>query len=61
VLLIHGTADDRNPIDVSDRLVSARPDITYLRAADAGHVESWNVDPERYERIVRTFLDEVGG
>ncbi|MBW3657342.1 MAG: alpha/beta fold hydrolase [Actinobacteria bacterium] len=60
-LLIHGAADATVPVELADAVAEARPDIvTYLRVPGAGHVRSWNTDPERYEATVREFLDVVG-
>jgi len=57
ILIFHGDADDAIPVDTSDALASARPDIvTYVRVPGAGHVRSWNADPEAYENALRTFL-----
>jgi hypothetical protein len=60
VLLFHGDDDDTVPVETSDKLASARPDIvTYVRVAGAGHVRSWNMDPPAYEAKVREFLAHV--
>ncbi len=57
VLLFHGDADETVPVKTSDALAQARPDIvTYERVEGAGHVRSWNIDPEAYEAAVRVFL-----
>jgi hypothetical protein len=57
VLLFHGEADETVPVKTSDALAESRPDIvTYERVEGAGHVRSWNVDPEAYEAAVRDFL-----
>ena len=57
VLLFHGGDDDTVPVETSDSLAEARPDlVTYMRVEDAGHVRSWNTDPEAYEAAVRDFL-----
>jgi alpha-beta hydrolase superfamily lysophospholipase len=59
-LLIHGTEDPTVPVELADALARARPDIvTYLRVPGAGHVRSWNVDPEGYAATVRDFLTTV--
>jgi len=60
VLLFHGDDDDRVPVETSDKLAQARPDIvTYIRTPGAGHVRSWNQDPIAYDAAVREFLDRV--
>ena len=60
VLLFHGDADDTVPVETSDKLALARPDIvTYVRVTGAGHVRSWNTDPPAYEAKVREFLAHV--
>jgi len=60
VLLFHGDADEKVPVETSDKLARARPDIvTYVRATGVGHVRSWNSDPPAYEAKVREFLARV--
>jgi uncharacterized protein len=60
VLLFHGDGDDRVPVETSDNLAQARPDIvTYIRTPGAGHVRSWNTDASAYEKQVRDFLSHV--
>lgn len=57
VLLFHGDADPVIPVELSDSFAAARPDIVrYVRTPGAGHVRSWNVDPEGYADAVREFL-----
>lgn len=57
VLLIHGDADKRVPIETSETLAQARPDLViYMRFPGAPHVAAWNVDPAAYERVLRDFL-----
>jgi pimeloyl-ACP methyl ester carboxylesterase len=57
VLLIHGDADRRVPIETSREFARARPDlVTYVEFANAPHVAAWNVDAERYEQTLRAFL-----
>ncbi len=60
ILLFHGDADPKVPVETSDKLAAARPDlVTYVRTAGAGHVRSWNTDPVSYEAAVRDFLAAV--
>lgn len=60
VLLFHGDADEKVPVQTSERLARLRPDIvTYVAVEGAPHVGGWNVDPEAYEEAVREFLDRV--
>jgi hypothetical protein len=62
ILLFHGTDDETVPISSSDAFARALPErVTYHRVAGAGHVESWNVGPARYERRLRAFLSRVLG
>ena len=62
ILLFHGTEDRTVPISSSDEFARALPRlVTYHRVADAGHVESWNVDPRLYDSRVRDFLARVSG
>lgn len=59
-LLIHGDADDVVPVELSDALAAARPDIvTYLRVPGATHVRAWNVAPDHVELSLGAFLDAV--
>ena len=60
ILLFHQRDDRTVPIAISEALASARADlVTFERFAGDGHVQSWNVDRDRYERAVRAFLDRV--
>jgi fermentation-respiration switch protein FrsA (DUF1100 family) len=62
ILLFHGEDDDVVPISTSDDLAAALPrNVRYFRVPDAGHTESWNVDPMLYERRLREFLGETLG
>lgn len=61
ILLFHGDEDDIVPIETSDELAEARPDILkYVRVAGAPHVGAWNVDRDRYEVAVADFLRSLG-
>ena len=62
VLLFHGDDDKTIPIETSEALAKVRPDIVqYIRVPQATHVRSWNMDPEKYEKIVREFLTRLMG
>lgn len=53
----HGTADATVPYSVSERLDAAAPDLVeHTLVEDAGHVESWNVVPEQFDRELQEFL-----
>lgn len=61
VLLFQGTADGTVPQATSDRLAKDRPDlVTYVLTKGADHLDSWNVDPPRYEHFVEAFLRARG-
>jgi uncharacterized protein len=61
ILLFHGTADKLVPISLSDAFTRALPHwVTYYRVPGAAHVESWNVDPQLYDRRVTAFLRQHG-
>ena len=58
ILLFHGEDDDVVPIETSDEFAAELADsVTYHRVPEAGHTESWNVDPALYRRRVAEFLD----
>ena len=60
IMLFHGELDPRIPIETSAELVRLRPDlVTFSTYESAGHVESWNVDNDRYEGELREFLVRV--
>jgi pimeloyl-ACP methyl ester carboxylesterase len=56
-LVFHGTSDQVIPISVSRQLEARIPDLVELvETPAAGHVMSWNADPERYRRYLTGFL-----
>ena len=60
ILLFHGDEDDLVPVETSDELAEARPDIVkYIRFADTRHTRAWNTHREAYEKAVRDFLLEL--
>lgn len=59
ILLFHGTEDDIVPIATSDEFAEQLPRwITYYRVPDAGHTQSWNVNPALYNRRLEHFLTQ---
>ncbi len=60
ILLFHGDADKVVPIATSNDFAAKLPHwITYYRVPEAGHTESWNVDPRLYEQRLRAFLRRI--
>lgn len=58
MLIFHGQEDDVVPVELSRSLEAAAPRFVQLHETPAaGHVQSWNLDPARYEEQVRLFLD----
>lgn len=56
-LVFHGTADQTIPISVSRQLEARVPDLVELvETPAAGHVMSWNADPDRYDTYLGNFL-----
>lgn len=59
-LVFHGTSDQVIPISVSRQLEAKASDVVELvETPAAGHVMSWNADPERYEGYLTRFLDRL--
>ena len=59
-LVFHGTSDRTVPISVSRQLAARVPDLVRLvETPAAGHVMSWNADPDTYERRLEQFLSDV--
>jgi alpha-beta hydrolase superfamily lysophospholipase len=59
-LIFHGQDDGLIPIGPSEALARARPDlVTLVQVAGAGHTESWNLGPARYDTRLKRFLTDV--
>lgn len=57
VMLFHGVEDDIVPVGTSDTLAGMLGDqVTYHRVESAKHLESWNLDPATYEKLLAEFL-----
>lgn len=57
ILLFHGGDDEVVPLATSEDLAADLPQwVRFYRVPDAGHTQSWNVDPGLYQRRLRAFL-----
>ena len=61
ILLFQGTADQTVPAATSDELARLAHDVTYIRVAGADHLDSWNLNPARYNRAVQAFVEPILG
>lgn len=60
-LLIHSADDDFVPFGPSQDVAEARPDLIQLERFElARHCREWNVDADRWERVVRNFCAPEG-
>jgi pimeloyl-ACP methyl ester carboxylesterase len=58
-LLIHSLNDEFVPPGPSISLAAKRPDLVRFEPwQQARHTKEWNVDPQRWESVVRDFLTE---
>jgi pimeloyl-ACP methyl ester carboxylesterase len=56
-LLIHSLDDEFVPVGPSVSLAAKRPDLVRFEPwHQARHTREWNVDPERWDAVVRDFL-----
>jgi len=61
MLVIQGTGDETVPSEPANELARLRPDIVTLSTpSGVGHVLAWNANPDDYETLVTTFLDNIG-
>jgi len=57
-LLIHSVDDDYVPYGPSASLAERNPEmVTFEPFRAARHTKEWNVDPEKWERLVRSWLE----
>jgi pimeloyl-ACP methyl ester carboxylesterase len=63
ILLFQGAADPLVPPAESRAFAADVPGglVTYVQVPDAGHIQSWNVDPSSYDRHLRAFLSRWSG
>jgi uncharacterized protein len=60
VLILHGTDDPSVPIETSRQLASLRPDlVTLVEFEGAKHVQSWNVDQQKYADALNAFVADL--
>ena len=60
MLLVHGTADPTIPVEISDDLGAARPDLVhYERIEGVAHARAFQERPEVVEPAVQRFLEEL--
>jgi fermentation-respiration switch protein FrsA (DUF1100 family) len=58
ILIFHGDDDKQVPLSLSEDFADELPRWATLYAVpQAGHTQSWNVDPRKYESRVEGFLD----
>lgn len=61
ILLFHGTDDPKVPIEISQNLSAARPELVEFHPVENGaHIRAWNEDPGGYAETITTFLDRIG-
>ena len=60
-LVFQGSEDGTIPPSVAADLAAANPQLVTLIETAADHVQSWNEDPARYERILVEFLGDLSG
>ena len=59
-LVFHGGADTLVPLRTSQLLARSCPDLVRCETfPGATHGRAWNLDPDRYERIAREFLESI--
>lgn len=57
-LILHGSHDNSAPIQLSQALRDARPELVGLETFDADHTLSWNTDHDRWQATVTSWLRE---
>ncbi len=57
VLLFQGLKDQTVPPVTSNELAQDKPNlVTYITTPGAGHLESWNLNPQRYDTALKSFI-----
>lgn len=59
-LVLHSEDDDFVPVGPSAQLAELNPEmVTFERFTVAGHTREWNVDPQRWDRVVTRWLTRI--
>ena len=59
-LVFHGTTDETVPISTSREFKRLLPDqVQLVEVPGAGHIGSWNPDPQAYAAAIQNFLNAV--
>jgi uncharacterized protein len=56
ILLFQGLADPLVPPSDTATFARRAPRVTYVTTPQAGHIQSWNVNPARYDAILTPFV-----
>ncbi len=60
-LVVHGSQDETVPVTLSEQLTAAHPEeVDLMVVPGAGHVASWNADPDAYDATLANFLHRRG-
>jgi pimeloyl-ACP methyl ester carboxylesterase len=61
VLLLHGRGDLSTPFEASELAAKLRPDLIQLVPFEVeGHSQEWNVDSEKWESAVASWISSLG-
>ena len=58
-LLIISGQDMQEPIEPMEQLARLEDQVRVARFETAGHIVAWNVEPQRFERILTDFLHDL--
>ncbi len=59
ILLFQGLRDKTVPAATSNEMAQEIPHIiTYITTAGAGHLQSWNLNPQAYDNDMKSFLEQ---
>lgn len=58
IMIIHGDVDKFVPLEMSENIVKANPNITLHVFSGAGHGLSYMVDDQKYQEIFQSFVNE---